>query len=123
MENTKPKSSTGAESIIFLTNAFSPSMLLCPTSNVIFEKVDIDTAKRFISGRVVQSYIGHEETAKILSQLLGIQVGVNRSMLKITDAQLIIFTLNQRLPEGKVLSAQEIEQIGYTIYYVNVRCG
>ncbi len=98
-------------------------MLLCPTSSVLFEKIDAETAKRFITNKVVQSYIGHEQTAKILSLLLGIPVSTNRSMLKITEGELIIFTLNQRLPEGKVLSTlEEIEQIGYTIYYVNVRC-
>jgi hypothetical protein len=122
MQNPNPKSS-GGEGVIFLVNAFSPSMLMCPTSNVLFEKIDVETAKRYLSGKTPVSYIGHDQTAKIMSLLLGIPVNMNRGMLKLTEGQLIIFTLNQRLPEGKILSTvEEIEQIGYSLYYVNVRC-
>lgn len=61
------------------------------------------------------SAIGHQATADILTKLLGTKIIINRIEFKqeINQAA-IIFKLNGRIPEGKVLTMQEIEQIGYT---------
>ena len=60
------------------------------------------------------SAIGHESTAEILTELLGIEVKMNRQMYKqdVGDTA-VVFKLNGRPEEGKILSRNEIEEIGY----------
>ena len=61
------------------------------------------------------SAIGHGSTAKILTKLLGVEVPVNRQLYKQkTGEKAIVFKLNGRPPEGKILTEKEIEEIGYT---------
>jgi hypothetical protein len=60
------------------------------------------------------SAVGHESTAAIMAELLGVQVPVNR--IQVTPAlgdKLLCFKLKQRAPEGVILSAPEIEELGY----------
>lgn len=62
----------------------------------------------------LDSAIGHESTAQIMSQLLKTTVEVNRQMFaQQVGQEAIVFKLNGRPPEGKILTVQEIEQIGY----------
>lgn len=62
----------------------------------------------------LDSAIGHESTAQIMSQLLKTTVEVNRQMfVQQVGQEAIVFKLNGRPPEGKILSAKEIEKIGY----------
>ncbi len=118
----KPQIS-GGESVIFLTNALAPSMLLCQKVDIQIERVTAEMAKMALQGKKAYSYIGHELTAKALSLLLGIEVPVNRSTLKVTSAELLIFSLNARLPEGYVVKSQyELEQIGYSLYHAVIKC-
>jgi len=65
------------------------------------------------------SAVGHESTAKLLSQLLGIEIPVNRIEIKIEYGdKLIVFQLLQRLPEGKVLSEEELRQLQFRFLIV-----
>ena len=66
------------------------------------------------AGKQIQSAIGHQATAELLSSLLGIVVAANRVEYRQTveDAALI-FKLKGRPPEGKVLSREELEETGY----------
>jgi len=58
------------------------------------------------------SAVGHESTAKMLSELLGFEVPVNRTMVKLnTGDTAIIFQLFTRLPEGRVLNKSELEEL------------
>ena len=61
-----------------------------------------------------ESAIGHDSTAKILTSLIGQEVKTNRIQYKqeIRDIA-IIFKLNGRPEEGKILTVDEIETIGY----------
>lgn len=67
-----------------------------------------------ITNPLWQSAIGHESTAEILSELLGVKVPVNRQnyQQKVGESA-IVFKLKTRAPEGVVLSKEEIEKIGY----------
>jgi len=64
--------------------------------------------------REIVSYIGHQSTADILTNLLSIDVPMNRAQFKqeVGDYA-IVFKLNGRPEEGKILTAEEIEAIGY----------
>ena len=62
----------------------------------------------------LDSAIGHESTAQIMTTLLGVDVAVNRQMFAQEVGQTaLVFKLNGRPPEGKILTAEEIEKIGY----------
>lgn len=62
----------------------------------------------------LDSAIGHESTAQIMSHLLKTSVEVNRQMfVQQVGQEAIVFKLNGRPPEGKILSTEEIEKIGY----------
>ncbi|MGA9995423.1 MAG: DUF1874 domain-containing protein [Pyrinomonadaceae bacterium] len=65
-------------------------------------------------GKPIQSAIGHQATAELLSSLLGISVAANRIKHRQTveDAALI-FKLKGRPPQGKILSREELEEQGY----------
>ena len=81
------------------------------TLNTIF----LDQAKSLITNQDTLSAIGHDSTAQILSDLLGVNVPVNRINFEQQVGQIaLVFKLNGRAPEGKVLSREEIEQIGYS---------
>ena len=64
---------------------------------------------------IIISAIGHESTAKIMTELLGIEVPVNPIKYEQLSGEVaIVFQLNSRPPEGKILTYKEIEKIGYT---------
>lgn len=80
-----------------------------------YEPLSLKEAKNIIKNAYSwKSAIGHESTAKIISTLLDIDCPVNRINYKqeVGDAALI-FKLKSRAPEGKILSVEEIENIGY----------
>ena len=62
----------------------------------------------------LDSAIGHQSTAEIMTTLLGVEIAVNRQMFSQEVGQrALVFKLNGRPQEGRVLSAEEIEEIGY----------
>jgi hypothetical protein len=76
--------------------------------------ITLNQAKDLIKNRETISAIGHESTAQILTELLGIEVPVNRIQFAQQSGQItLVFKLNGRPPEGKILSREEIEAIGY----------
>ncbi len=62
----------------------------------------------------LDSAIGHESTAKIMSELLDIEIPMNRqNFQQMSGQKAIVFKLNGRPEEGKILSKEDIEEIGY----------
>ena len=63
---------------------------------------------------VYTSAVGHESTALVMAELLGVQVPVNRiQVFPVVGDRLLCFKLKQRAPEGVILSVEEIEELGY----------
>lgn len=68
----------------------------------------MNTSKNFVSA------VGHESTAAIMSELLGVQVPVNRvQVAPVPGDKLLCFKLKKRAPEGVILSKSEINELGY----------
>ena len=121
------------EQKIYLLNAFSLSMLapsaFTPGRGVygggaaflMVEKIDLEKAKELLNRYGFISAVGHESTAQFLTQLLGLPVPVNRVavQLQLGDAA-IVFQLLSRLPEGKILTKEELAEIRYQFYYVSI---
>jgi len=79
------------------------------------EAVSLNEAKKLVSESEIDSAIGHEATAQILSELLGVAVPMNRQVFAQEKGQTaLVFKLNGRPPEGQILDRQEIEKVGYS---------
>lgn len=76
----------------------------------------VDDADEIISA------IGHQSTAEIMTALLDKQVDVNRINFKQTpEIKALCFKLNGRPEEGKILTLEEIEAIGYEFKLLEMR--
>mgnify|MGYP001770801272 CR=1 FL=1 len=94
----------------YLSNAFSLSMITMPTAILRVERISREVFCKEAEGAA--SAIGHEGTAAIISELCGFPVQVNRVAITLQpDDTLYVFQLLTRLPEGKVLSKEEVQQL------------
>jgi hypothetical protein len=101
---------------VYLANAFSLSMLTPPTTVKVLE-VGVEDAKSILRDGFT-SAIGHDSTAKIVSLQLGMPVSVNRVSVKLeTGDVIVVYQLLTRLPEGKVLSEDEMKQVQAKWYF------
>jgi len=95
---------------VYLANAFSLSMLTPPATVKVTEVGAEDVKRLLING--FTSAIGHDATAKIISTQLGVQVPVNRVAIQLKPGDLLlVFQLLARLPEGKILSEEEMRSV------------
>ena len=86
------------------------------TSTGMYELQDItlQEAQQLVQNNEILSAIGHQSTADMLTTLLGTTIPMNRIMFEQQEGQkALIFKLLSRPEEGKILTQQEIEQIGY----------
>lgn len=78
--------------------------------------ISLEDAKRLIDENGFISAIGHKATSEIMSDLFGRNISMNRIEFKQKVGQkAVVFKLNQRPPEGSILSREEIEKIGYRL--------
>lgn len=77
--------------------------------------ISLEDAKKLVADAgTLDSAIGHQSTAEIMTTLLETEVAVNRQMFtQEVGQQALVFKLNGRPEEGKILSKEEIEKIGY----------
>jgi hypothetical protein len=85
----------------------------------------VDAAERVKNaqqrGKLV-SAVGHEGTAQLLSRILGTEIKAERKsiFMKEGDAALHFFP-KERLPEGKVLSEEELSKLPYWLVWSEVK--
>ena len=83
-----------------------------------YNEISLDRAREIAqqanSFSQLVSAVGHQSTCDILTKLLGVTIPMNRIEYKqeIGTAALI-FKLKGRPEEGKILTVEEIEEIGY----------
>lgn len=120
--------------MFYILNAFSPSMLKDVTATVKFIKVSQAEARAVFNeiGDVWEtrretftSAIGHEGTAKIVSNILYTEIPFNRQQISlISEDRGLIFTLSFRPEEGKVYDYIELcsllDEGKIAIYYFEV---
>ena len=81
-----------------------------------FEEISKEKATEILNTNSFTSAIGHEGTSKFLSDVLGVVVPFNRLQIVMEkDDHAIVFRVLGRLPEGKVLSDEELKSIPYQI--------
>ena len=84
-----------------------------------YEPLSLEQARQLLreyraNGRLVQSAIGHQSTADLLAMLLETPVAVNRMDFRQTVEDVaLVFKPKQRIGEGRVLTREELETMGY----------
>ena len=84
-----------------------------------YTRLSLDEARSLVrrfqqAGKTIESAIGHQSTADLLTMLLEFPVEVNRMDFKqTTDDAGLVFKLRERAPEGRILSREELASIGY----------
>lgn len=90
--------------------------ILTTAGNYTLEDIPLETAKQLVTDNAnnLDSAIGHASTAEIMTTLLGVDIPVNRQMfLQAVGQEALVFKLNGRPEEGKILTVDDIERIGY----------
>jgi len=107
--------------MLYVSNAFSLSMLQNSSETLKVAEVDTAIVKNLLVSQPWQSAVGHQGTVDILKILLDIDVPMNRVAIKLQKGDaLIVFQLLTRLEEGKVLSKEEIEKLPFKFFLVEV---
>ena len=107
---------------VIIANAFSLSMLTQSETLIKVSELSEEQVRQLTND--FESAIGHESTANFLSKKLSVEIKANRKQIKLDDDTLLIVAqLMQRLPEGKVLSEEEISKIPVKFYAVEVMRG
>lgn len=76
--------------------------------------ITLEVARELLNRNSMLSAIGHQSTADILTELLGLDVPMNRiNFAQEVKQSAIVFKLKSRSPEGVILTKEEIEAIGY----------
>ena len=88
--------------MIYLSNAFSLQMLSLDRVNYIeVTPLELKEVKELLSKGFI-SPVGHVDTANILTNMLGVEVPMNRVSLTLTpyDTLIVAQLVGGRLPEG-----------------------
>ena len=88
--------------------------ILTDTGRYELKDITLEEAQYLAKNNTLDSAVGHAATAEIMTTLLGVEIPVNRQMFQQQPGQqALVFKLNGRPEEGKILSAEEIQRIGY----------
>lgn len=82
--------------------------------------IAVDEARALVAeamaGDGIDSAFGHEGSAPILSDLLGVEIPINRQALQQQPGQkALVFKLRGRGAEGEILDRARVEEIGYDL--------
>lgn len=121
MITRQPELADEVRELLALDGDLLPVVLLngpVVTSTGLFgvSQVTVDEARHLVHLHGWVSAVGHEATAAVLSRILRVNVLMNRVEYQQQVGQLAIaLTLNQRAPEGQVLSVEEMLKIGFSL--------
>jgi hypothetical protein len=110
-----PRPGYAAESKIHPIAILNTSILTADGCYTL-KTITLGQARSLIAHREIISAVGHQSTADILTTLLGREIPVNRiEFAQEREQAAIVFKLRGRPPEGAILSAEEVEAIGYDL--------
>jgi len=103
-----------------LSTGYIPVLLEKWKKIVVVQRiVSPSEAKGLLSNGFI-SAVGHQSTAEIMSAVLGILVPYSRVQVFLEPGdEAVCFILKARPPEGRVLSKEELESIGY--YFIHAK--
>ena len=88
--------------------------ILTVTGTFELKDITLQEAQQLVKDNEILSAVGHQSTADILTTLLDTEIPMNRiQFAQETGQKALVFKLNGRPEEGKILTAEEIHQIGF----------
>ena len=90
--------------------------ILTSTGLFSLDDITLTEARELVQENLneLDSAIGHQSTAEIMSSLLEVEIPVNRQVFQQqVEQKALVFKLNGRPEEGEVLTVDDIENIGY----------
>lgn len=88
--------------------------ILTTTGTFKLNDITLDEAKNLVHKNDILSAVGHKSTADILTTLLEKEIPANRiEYAQNVNEKALVFKLNGRAEEGKILTADEIQEMGY----------
>lgn len=88
--------------------------ILTTEGTFTLKDITLEEARNLVTENEILSAVGHQSTADILTTLLETEIPMNRiQFAQETGQKALVFKLNGRPEEGKILTAEEIEAIGY----------
>ena len=98
--------------MIYIANSFSLGMLKHPNAMLRVRGINASEVKALLKENAFISSVGHESTAQIITKLTGIYVPFQRNSIYLgAGDKVIVFQLRLRLPEKKLLSEFELQEI------------
>lgn len=98
----------------YLFNAPIVDPAITPLRITVTE-VNVPAARTLLAAGF-ESAIGHEASADFLSRLLGLEVHTKRQAVQLRPGDVVIaLKLQGRLPEGTVLTAEEMAAVPYKL--------
>lgn len=105
----------------YISNAFALSMLTEIPATLRVSELTVEDVGKLLSENEFVSAIGHQSTSLILSELLQMQIPMNRVQIKLNrNDRLVVYQLLQRVEEGKILSREEILQLPSKFFLVEI---
>jgi hypothetical protein len=84
-----------------------------PQVTVKIRKATVEEVRQLLSHGFI-SAIGHQATADLLTTLIGIEIPYNRVTIKAKPGdKLVHFVLRERIPEGKILTLEELQRLPF----------
>jgi len=84
-----------------------------PEAKVRLRRISVEEARAILAGGFI-SAVGHEATAKLLSQLLGVEIpAIRQTIFMKPGDKAVHFFLKSRLPEGVVLGEEELKRLEF----------
>lgn len=88
--------------------------ILTAAGSYTLRDITVEEARELAEDNDLDSAVGHASTAQVMTTLLGVEIPTNRQLfIQQPGQQALVFKLNGRPEEGKILTAAEIEEIGY----------
>jgi len=97
----------------YLANGFSPAMLEKLPSSVVIDRLDLlEFCTSIYHNDEIVNAIGHDSTVMLVNVLCKTNFSKNRIEIKLNRGDMLyVVTLKERLPEGKILSDEELRQM------------
>jgi len=87
---------------IKVLNALPIGALQVKQAHIEVREVTPEKAREYAKSHEVESYIGHPSTAKALSEVLGVEIPVNRSEAKLEHGDRLLIAVLTRRVQGDV---------------------
>ena len=79
------------------------------------ETISLEQAQQLVQAAELDSAIGHQSTADAMTELLNVPVNMHRQMFEQEiGQQALVFKLNGRPPEGKIMTREDLDTMGYS---------